>query len=253
MPLRPRASSQPGKASSLLSIKAAETRPRALSSRSKTALEDELSCPVCCEIFTDPVVLKCSHSFCKNCLQQFWNKKAAKRECPVCRSKCSLQEPTVSLALKNVCETLLKEQGLKGSSGDAQDLGASGGAGGGGGLVRTEELCPTHGEPVKLYCREDTEVMCCVCQTSKKHQGHNICPVVEAAQDLKVRLKEEKTVLLIYSGAKSTQGVTKVVLLKQTKVCVNAMLYLQTDLLIYASVWHNPLLCPVSLSRLIVL
>uniref|UniRef100_A0A8C6TV85 RING-type domain-containing protein n=1 Tax=Neogobius melanostomus TaxID=47308 RepID=A0A8C6TV85_9GOBI len=37
-----------------------------------SVLEDELSCPVCCEIFKDPVVLKCSHSFCSSCLLEFW-------------------------------------------------------------------------------------------------------------------------------------------------------------------------------------
>ncbi|XP_076122570.1 E3 ubiquitin-protein ligase TRIM39-like [Alosa pseudoharengus] len=184
VPLRPRALSQPGGANPLLSVKSAELRRRAMSSRSKSALEDELSCPVCCEIFTDPVVLQCSHSFCKSCLQQFWNKKAAKRECPLCRTKCSLQEPTVSLALKNVCDSLLKEQKLQA----AAEAGASGEASGGAG---PPELCPIHGEPIKLYCQEDNEVLCCICQTSKKHQGHSVCPVVEAAQDLKEELRKE--------------------------------------------------------------
>ncbi|XP_062388911.1 E3 ubiquitin-protein ligase TRIM39 [Sardina pilchardus] len=194
MPLRPRALSQPGRANSLLSVKSAELRPRAMSSRSKSSLEDELSCPVCCEIFADPVVLKCSHSFCKKCLQQFWNKKAAKRECPVCRSKVSLEEPTVSLALKNVCDNLLREQRLQ-AAGGALDAAGAGGGGGGGGLLRTEELCPTHGEPIKLYCQEDDEVLCCVCQTSKTHQGHSVCPVEEAAQELKAELRKEVTPL----------------------------------------------------------
>uniref|UniRef100_A0A3B4WP77 RING-type E3 ubiquitin transferase n=1 Tax=Seriola lalandi dorsalis TaxID=1841481 RepID=A0A3B4WP77_SERLL len=114
MALRPRASSQPGKLSFLQSPKVAlALRPRAVSSRSGSMLEEELSCPVCCEIFKEPVVLKCSHSFCRACLQQFWNKKKARRECPVCRRKCSLTEPTVSLALKNVADTFLKEQERK--------------------------------------------------------------------------------------------------------------------------------------------
>uniref|UniRef100_A0A3Q0SHR2 Tripartite motif containing 35-12 n=1 Tax=Amphilophus citrinellus TaxID=61819 RepID=A0A3Q0SHR2_AMPCI len=127
-------------------------------------LEDELSCPVCCEIFKDPVVLKCSHSFCRGCLQQFWIKKS-KRECPVCRRKCLLTEPTVSLALKNVADTFLREHGE---------------------AVIVDIKCNTHGEVLKLFCLDDFEVLCCVCHTSKKHQGHRVCPIEEGAQDLKV-------------------------------------------------------------------
>uniref|UniRef100_A0A672P677 E3 ubiquitin-protein ligase TRIM39-like n=1 Tax=Sinocyclocheilus grahami TaxID=75366 RepID=A0A672P677_SINGR len=143
-------------------------------------LEDELSCPVCCEIFTDPVVLKCSHSFCRLCLQAFWNKKAAKRECPVCRRKCSLTEPTVSLALKNVCDAIAQE--LKGQAS------ARVGSYSANGTSKPEALCATHGEGLKLFCQYDEEVLCCVCQTSKKHQGHSVCPLEEAANDLKVMI-----------------------------------------------------------------
>uniref|UniRef100_A0A673IF06 Uncharacterized protein n=1 Tax=Sinocyclocheilus rhinocerous TaxID=307959 RepID=A0A673IF06_9TELE len=49
---------------------------------------EELSCPVCCEIFKDPVLLSCSHSFCKECLQQFWKTRDT-QECPVCRRRSS--------------------------------------------------------------------------------------------------------------------------------------------------------------------
>ncbi|CAL8303551.1 unnamed protein product [Merluccius merluccius] len=190
MARRPRASSQPGKLS-FLSPKAAATmlRPRALSSRSSSVLEDELSCPVCCEIFREPVVLKCSHSFCRACLQQFWNQKKALRECPVCRTKCSLAEPTVSLVLKNVAETFLKEQQQQQAA-----AGASGGGMGAPGVpsgMMTDVKCTVHGELLKLYCQNDMEVICCVCQTSKKHQGHAVCPLGEAAQDLKGELQAE--------------------------------------------------------------
>lgn len=181
MALRPRASSQPGKLSLLHITKPTSSlRPRAVSSRSGSMLEDELSCPVCCEIFREPVVLKCSHSFCRACLHQFWTKKKARRECPICRRKCSLTEPTVSLALKNVADTFLREQERRtagsgsGPGGTGQEAGAA------------EERCVTHGEVVKLFCMDDLEVMCCVCHTSKKHQGHKVCPLEEGAQDLKV-------------------------------------------------------------------
>lgn len=183
MALRPRASSQPGK---LLFFQAPKvtpaTRPRAVSSRSGSVLEEELSCAVCCEIFKDPVVLKCSHSFCRACLQQFWNKKKARRECPICRRKCSLTEPTVSLALKNVADSFLREQETR--MGAATALARARGSEEPVGLV--DVMCVAHGEVLKLFCQDDFEALCCVCHTSKKHQGHRVCPLEEGAQDLKV-------------------------------------------------------------------
>lgn len=191
MALRPRASSQPGKLLFFQSPKAATapaavlTRPRAVSSRSGSSmLEEELSCPICCEIFRDPVVLKCSHSFCRACLQQFWNKKKARRECPVCRRKCSLTEPTVSLALKNVADTFLKDQENGTGAAGAPAAGARRGSGPPPELAAV--MCATHGEVLKLFCLDDLEALCCVCHTSKRHQGHRVCPLEEGAQDLKV-------------------------------------------------------------------
>lgn len=188
MALRPRASSQPGKLSLFQTSKTstspsstAAARPRAVSSRSGSVLEQELSCSICCEIFRDPVVLKCSHSFCRTCLQQFWSRRKTRRECPICRRKCSLTEPTVSLALRNVADTFLKEQErLGGAAGPGEEISSASG------VLLVEERCLTHGEVLKLFCLDDFEILCCVCQTSKKHQGHRVCPVEEAAQDLKV-------------------------------------------------------------------
>ncbi|XP_061702039.1 E3 ubiquitin-protein ligase TRIM35 [Syngnathoides biaculeatus] len=187
MASRPRASSQPGKLSFLQTSKASSAlRPRAVSSRSSSVLEEELSCPVCCEIFKEPVVLKCSHSFCRACLQQFWNKKKARRECPICRRKCSLTEPTVSLALKNVADTFVRDQRRRADSEGTPDTG-----GHRPGAQEEEVRCAVHGEVLKLFCLDDSEVLCCVCHTSKKHQGHGVCPLEEGAHDLKEELKKE--------------------------------------------------------------
>ncbi|KAJ8372173.1 hypothetical protein AAFF_G00293900 [Aldrovandia affinis] len=82
-------------------------------------LEEELSCPVCTEIFTDPVVLKCSHSFCKACLQKCWEQKRS-RKCPVCRRKSSMDNPGTNLSLRNACEAFLKERSQRATAGSEE-------------------------------------------------------------------------------------------------------------------------------------
>ena len=74
-----------------------------------TGQEEELSCPVCCDIFKHPVILSCSHSFCKVCLQQWWKVKQ-NRECPICRTNSPQDKPPINLALKNLCENFLEEK-----------------------------------------------------------------------------------------------------------------------------------------------
>ncbi|XP_036418938.1 tripartite motif-containing protein 35-like isoform X2 [Colossoma macropomum] len=74
--------------------------------------EEELSCPVCCEIFRDPVVLSCSHSVCKTCLQKFWETKGS-RECPVCRRRSLKEYLPRNLVLKNLSACVWCVKGQK--------------------------------------------------------------------------------------------------------------------------------------------
>ncbi|XP_058874156.1 zinc-binding protein A33-like [Acipenser ruthenus] len=133
-----------------------------------SALEADLSCAVCCEIFKDPVTLHCNHSFCKACLDQCWKEKRA-RECPVCRRRSSVEELPVDFKLRNIVESFLKER--------SQNPPAPTG------------ICSLHDEKLKLFCVDDKEAVCVVCQTSKKHENHKLRPVQEAAQDYKGELK----------------------------------------------------------------
>uniref|UniRef100_A0AAY4BH93 Uncharacterized protein n=1 Tax=Denticeps clupeoides TaxID=299321 RepID=A0AAY4BH93_9TELE len=132
-----------------------------------TLSEEDLSCPVCCEIFKDPLILSCSHSVCKVCLQQFWESKGS-RECPVCRRRSSRDTYPINLFLKNLCESFSVERSRRSSAG-------------------SEVLCSQHGEKLKLFCLEDQQPVCLVCRDSKSHKNHNFSPINEAALDLKVR------------------------------------------------------------------
>ncbi|KAJ8344006.1 hypothetical protein SKAU_G00313350 [Synaphobranchus kaupii] len=132
-------------------------------------LEEELSCPVCTEIFRDPVLLRCSHSFCMACLRQYWERKES-RECPVCRRRTSMDEPPLNLSLRNTCEAFLKERSQRAKAG-------------------SEVLCSLHSEELKLFCLVDQIPVCVICQTSRKHENHKLRPVQEAAEEYKENLR----------------------------------------------------------------
>ncbi|CAI5670035.1 unnamed protein product [Oreochromis niloticus] len=129
--------------------------------------EEDLCCPVCQEVFRDPVLLSCSHSFCKDCLKRRWRKKRA-RECPVCKEISSKEEPPLNLALKNLCESFLQERDQRAS----------------------EALCSLHSEKLKLFCLDHQQPVCVVCRDSEKHTNHRFRPIDEAAQQHKKKLQE---------------------------------------------------------------
>uniref|UniRef100_A0A8D0AHU2 RING-type domain-containing protein n=1 Tax=Sander lucioperca TaxID=283035 RepID=A0A8D0AHU2_SANLU len=77
-------------------------------------LEEDLCCPVCHEVFKYPVILSCTHSFCRDCLQRYWRQKQ-ERECPVCRKISSKSKPPLNRVLKNLCESFLQERDQRAS------------------------------------------------------------------------------------------------------------------------------------------
>ncbi|XP_036007511.1 nuclear factor 7, brain-like [Fundulus heteroclitus] len=130
-------------------------------------LEENLCCPVCQDVFKDPVVLSCSHSFCKECLKNWWRGKPA-QECPVCKTISFTKDPPCNLALKNLCETFLQQRDQRAS----------------------EDLCSLHSEKLKLFCLDHQQPVCLVCKDSKKHTKHRFRPIDEAAEDHKKNLQE---------------------------------------------------------------
>ncbi|XP_050959898.1 nuclear factor 7, ovary [Labeo rohita] len=130
-----------------------------------SSAEYDYNCPVCHEIFKTPVILSCSHSFCKECLQQFWRTKQT-QECPVCR-RTSRHQPPVNLALKNLCESFLKKSNERRAS---------------------EEICSLHSEKLKLFCLHDKQPVCLVCRDSQQHDNHKFRPISEMVSSHKAEL-----------------------------------------------------------------
>ncbi|CDQ86540.1 unnamed protein product [Oncorhynchus mykiss] len=139
-------------------------------------------------------MLSCSHSFCQACLKEYW-KVEESRECPLCRRRSSKDHPLTNLSLKNLCEALRERRQTDPTTG-------------------SKVLCSQHSEKLSLFCLEDKEPICLVCQVSKKHKDHDCIPVDEAVQDhkeeLQTDLKPLQEKLKVFNKVKQTCDQTAV-------------------------------------------
>ncbi|XP_066541766.1 zinc-binding protein A33-like [Hoplias malabaricus] len=129
--------------------------------------EEDLQCPICCEVFNLPVTLTCQHNFCKICIQSYWERKGSQL-CPVCHHIERTRRPPINLALKVASDTFKRQ---------ASQV-----------YVSSESLCPVHKEELKLFCHKDGKPICLVCYASMDHKDHECCPIAEAAAERKEEL-----------------------------------------------------------------
>ncbi|XP_078073396.1 zinc-binding protein A33-like isoform X1 [Mustelus asterias] len=129
-------------------------------------MEDELCCSVCHDLYKDPVLIDCDHSFCRSCITQYWE-KAVTASCPICRKETSSRDLRPNRTLSNIVELFVKSD-----KGDKIQL-----------------ECSRHQEKLKVFCKTDNQPICVVCQISKNHQNHEMLPVEEAAEEFKEELR----------------------------------------------------------------
>ncbi|XP_064414830.1 nuclear factor 7, brain-like [Latimeria chalumnae] len=141
------------------------------SKRSAGDLEDDITCSICQELFKDPVITKCGHNFCRECVCDYWKGNAIP-VCPICRADSATSDLITNYTLRNIVE-MYKKEGKKSKA-------------------QSESVCSEHEEKLKLYCLEDQQAICLVCQTSRKHKNHMFLPIKEAAQEFKLDPEREK-------------------------------------------------------------
>ncbi|XP_039221886.1 tripartite motif-containing protein 10-like [Crotalus tigris] len=150
----------------------------------ETALEQlghEATCPLCLDLFQQPMVLACGHNFCCDCLARL----GAEASCPQCRARVEPGSAYPNRALANIVGLV---KGLR-LSGGAQE-GSSG-----------PQLCQEHQQPLQTFCSSEKRLLCAGCLGG--HQGHPLFSLPEAAQEYKDLLdalleplrKEEKQLL----------------------------------------------------------
>ncbi|XP_069560011.1 tripartite motif containing 35-28 [Brachyistius frenatus] len=160
-------------------------------SEGAVSLQQELTCPLCQGIFRDPVLLPCTHSFCRECLEE--SLKFGKT-CGLCRKEFRQEHAIANRALSSACETFQKEMNRWPSQSRP-----------------TKEVCNIHLKPLELFCEKDEEPVCVDCVTL--HSTHRLCslrdgaPICKKELSFKVQIFEKK----VESYKKMTRKLTNAV------------------------------------------
>ncbi|XP_055667159.1 E3 ubiquitin-protein ligase TRIM35 [Falco biarmicus] len=144
-----------------------------VTSSSTATFKEELLCPICYEPFREAVTLPCGHNFCKDCVSRSWEHRH--HLCPVCKEASYDNDLRVNHTLNNLVEMVLQEEGQRQGP--------------------VAALCPLHQKEATLFCLEDKELACCVCQSCRQHEGHKMRPVQEVAANCRAKLKNMETSL----------------------------------------------------------
>ncbi|XP_059564688.1 tripartite motif-containing protein 5-like isoform X4 [Myotis daubentonii] len=136
-------------------------------------VKEEVTCPICLELLTEPMSLDCGHTFCQACITA--NNRGSmigqgKSSCPVCRITYQPENLRPNRHVANIVEALRE---VKLSPQEEQK----------------RDLCVDHGEKLLLFCNEDKKIICWLCERSREHRGHQIFLMEEIAQKNKEKLQ----------------------------------------------------------------
>ena len=147
-------------------------------------LAQELTCPVCKCIFRDPVLLPCSHSLCRECLQRSLRVNSW---CPLCRTTLTEEQAITNRALSDACESYQREEEWRRRRSRP---------------TPGEDLCRLHLKPLELYCEKDEEPLCVDCVSL--HNTHRLWPLRDGAPLCKVHrhLNHLKVQCVRFGGTK---------------------------------------------------
>ncbi|XP_068120724.1 E3 ubiquitin/ISG15 ligase TRIM25-like [Hyperolius riggenbachi] len=185
-------------------------------------LSQELECPVCLNIYTDPVILRCGHNFCRGCIDRVLDTQEGSGgySCPECREEF-MERPTLqrNIALRKIAESFLSTQPDQEETGvccsNCVDSSVK--------AVRyclhcdvslcvkhlrvhskapehvlcdpntslENRKCSVHKKILEYYCTEDAACICVSCTVIGGHVGHKMMSLDEASEDKKKKLRND--------------------------------------------------------------
>ena len=138
----------------------------------KTATEN-LTCPVCHQVFRNPKYLSCYHSYCEECLERMQNHSRSPTAasyiiCPECRKETVVPAGVKELPNNFFINRLVDEFILKRKVEGEED-------------VKCDNC--DEDDPVVSYCPDCSIFLCQVCNEAhkrdKRSRGHSIVPLTE--------------------------------------------------------------------------
>ncbi|XP_008103941.3 tripartite motif-containing protein 10 [Anolis carolinensis] len=134
-------------------------------------LKEDALCPLCKQYLTDPVLVDCDHNFCRICISDYYVSKKEKNEplqCPVCSSPIQEGKLRPNQQLGSIVEKLKKLPALK---------------------VGKDYVCPKHKEKLNLFCEDDEELVCLICERSPEHASHIVHLAEQAVEKYKIQMR----------------------------------------------------------------
>ncbi|XP_038657182.1 E3 ubiquitin/ISG15 ligase TRIM25-like [Scyliorhinus canicula] len=188
------------------------------------SLAEELTCSVCLQIYQDPVILPCQHSFCEKCIDNAWAHFGlqGRVSCPQCRRNFNPRPcPERNFTLRNIVEKYNQSQAAHAESAPVMceyciENPAP--------AVKTCLKCETsfcsfhlkphltkktfsdhpliepladltkrqcldHKKILEFYCKEDEKCVCISCTVIGSHKSHTLLSLDQAAAKIKDQLK----------------------------------------------------------------
>ena len=130
-----------------------------------TNLQEEATCAICLDYFTDPVMTDCGHNFCRDCIRRCWGQPEGPFACPECRELFPQRNLRPNRPLAKMAEMARR---LHPPSPVPQGV------------------CAAHREPLAAFCGDELRLLCAACERSGEHWAHRVRPLQDAAEDLKV-------------------------------------------------------------------
>ncbi|MBZ3874674.1 Tripartite motif-containing protein 5 [Sciurus carolinensis] len=137
-------------------------------------VKEEVTCPICLELLTQPVSIDCGHSFCQACITSNYESTMSQKgesNCPVCRISYQFEKLRPNRHVANIVERL---RCIKLNTEEEQKV----------------YHCARHGEKLLLFCKEDNNVICWLCERSQEHRGHRTYLLEDVAQEYKDMLQD---------------------------------------------------------------